>query len=391
MESSVLTLGERDRRYGLVRRLMKDRQLDGLVFAPNTGDWDNFQPDLRYLTCVGGSGMAAAAVFPLEGAPVVAVREARRVAWWREAQEWVKDVRHPASFRWSSFIIEALSEKGLDQGRIGIVGLDGVLRDPEGTVSHGLVCNLMAKLPGAHFESATDLLYAARKRKSTEEIVLMSRAQECAEAVSRALRATARPGVREHDVYAAMVAAHVRAGGELPTMMLFFANRTMWQTQLMPANRSLESDDIILIEADTKFQGYTSQAVDTVSMRKFTPKERELLEISTNCFHCLLEAMRPGRAYADLIADWQRLADQSGAKAGRTMGHGLGLGQDVPLTVPNGDCHGLMVEEGDCFVLKPWVADEKDTVSVRVGCLVVVEAKGARRIGQGSIEPVVVA
>jgi hypothetical protein len=50
-----------------------------------------------------------------------------------------------------------------------------------------------------------------------------------------------------------------------------------------------------------------------------------------------------------------------------------------------------MVEEGDCFVLKPWVADEKDTVSVRVGCLVVVEAKGARRIGQGSIEPVVVA
>jgi Xaa-Pro aminopeptidase len=335
--------------------------------------------------------MAAAAVFPIDSAPVVAVREGRRVAWWRDAQEWVKDVRNPAGFQWSNFIVEALFEKGLDKGRIGIVGLDGVLRDPEGTVSHGLVRNLMAKLPRAHFESATDILYAARKCKSGEEIAMMSRAQECAEAVTRALRDTARPGVREHDVYAEMVAAHVRAGGELPTMMLFFADKTMWQTQLMPANRLLGTDDIILIEADTKYQGYTSQAVDTVSLRKFTAQERSLFDVSTDCFHRLLEAMRPGRAYADLIADWQRIANQWGARAGRTMGHGLGLGQDVPLTVPNGNGHGLIVEEGDCFVLKPWVEDQHDAVSVRVGGLVVVEASGARRIGQGSIEPVVVA
>jgi hypothetical protein len=50
----------------------------------------------------------------------------------------------------------------------------------------------------------------------------------------------------------------------------------------------------------------------------------------------------------------------------------------------------LIVEEGDCFVLKPWVADEQDTMSVRVGGLVVVEAGGARRVGQADLEPVVV-
>jgi Xaa-Pro aminopeptidase len=184
-----LSIGERDRRYALVRRLMKERQLDGLVFAPNTGDWDNFQPDLRYMTCVGGNGMAAAAVFPLEGQPVVAVREARRVAWWRNAQEWVKDVRHPPEFRWSRFLVDALTEKGLPHSRIGIVGLEQVLRDPEGTVSHGLHRNLTAALPDAHFESATDLMYAARKRKSAEEIDVMEKAQDCADAVSQALRA----------------------------------------------------------------------------------------------------------------------------------------------------------------------------------------------------------
>jgi Xaa-Pro aminopeptidase len=325
-----------------------------------------------------------------EGQPVVAVREARRVAWWHNAQEWVKDVRHPPEFRWSRFLVDALTEKGLRHSRIGIVGLEQVLRDPEGTVSHGLHRNLTAALPDAHFESATDLMYAARKRKSAEEIAVMEKAQDCADAVSQALRATARPGVSEHAVYAEMVAAHIRAGGELPTMMLFFADRKMWQTQLAPAHRSLGPEDIIMIEADTKYFGYTSQAVDTVSLRKFTPQERKLFDLSISCFHALLEAMRPGRTYAELIAQWQRLAKKPETKAGRTMGHGLGLGQDVPVTMPGGDGHGLIVEEGDCFVLKPWVADEQDTMSVRVGGLVVVEAGGARRVGQADLEPVVV-
>jgi len=391
MAGLSLSIGERDRRYALVRRLMKQRQLDGLIFAPNTGDWDNFQPDLRYMTCVGGSGMAAAAVFPLEGGPVAAVREARRVSWWRDAQDWVKDIRNPPAFRWSRFLIDVLKEKGLSNGRIGIVGLDDVLRDPEGTVSYGLYRSLTAAFPGASFESATELMYMARKRKSAEEISMMSKAQVCAEAVSQALRASARPGASEHSVYAEMVAAHIRAGGELPTMMLFFADKRMWQTQLAPTHRNLESDDIIMIEADTKYLGYTSQAVDTVSLRKFTAQEWKLFDVSRNCFHGILEAMRPGRSYAELIELWQRLAKQPQTIAGRSMGHGLGLGQDAPLTVPDGNGQGLMVEEGDCFVLKPWVSDEQDTMSARVGGLVVVEAGGARRIGQGDLEPAVVA
>jgi Xaa-Pro dipeptidase len=391
MPEPILSIEERDRRYRRVRNLMKDRKLDVLIFAPATGDWDNFQPDLRYMTCVGGNGMAAAGVFPFEGQPAVAVREARRVAYWRDAQTWVKDVRHPPGFRWARFIIDAMAEKGLGTGHIGIVGLDSVLREPEGTVSHGLFRSLAEAFPKAQFESATDILYAARKCKSAEEIALMTAAQECAEAVSHAVRATARPGISEHSVYAEMVAAHIRAGGELPTMMLFFADKTMWQTQLAPRHRKLHPNDVIMVEADTKFFGYTSQAVDTVSLRKFTPDERRLLDISIDCFHALLKAMRPARSYADIIREWEKFAKARNAVAGRTMGHGLGLGQDGPLTMPKGDGQGLMVEKGDCLVVKPWISDEQDTMSVRVGGLVVVEKGGARRIGGGNLEPAVIA
>ena len=60
----------------------------------------------------------------------------------------------------------------------------------------------------------------------------MRRAQVCADAISEAAREAARADVDEHDIYAAMMAAHVRAGGETPTMMLFSADRRMWQTHL---------------------------------------------------------------------------------------------------------------------------------------------------------------
>ena len=219
----------------------------------------------------------------------------------------------------------------------------------------------------------------------------MAKAQVCAEAVSQALRASVRPGVSEHAVYAEMVAAHIRAGGEVPTMMLFYADKVMWQTQLAPRYRNLEADEIILIEADTKYLGYTSQAVDSVCLRKLTALEQKLFDVSKDCFHAILDSMRPGRSYAELIELWGRVGKQPKTKAGRSMGHGLGLGQDAPLTVPGGDGQGLMVEEGDCFVLKPWIADEQDTMSARVGSLVVVEAGGARLVGQGNLEPAIVA
>ena len=53
-----------------------------------------------------------------------------------------------------------------------------------------------------------------------------------------------------------------------------------------------------------------------------------------------MAAIRPGVAYADLIALWTAHMDRAGLKAAPTMGHGLGLGQDGPTTRPGGRCAG---------------------------------------------------
>jgi Xaa-Pro aminopeptidase len=379
------SIAERDRRYAAVRALMRQRGLDCLLIPHNTGEWDNYQSDTRYLTCIGGGGAATALVFPVEGEPIAVVREARRVGWWKSQQDWVSDVRAPANFSWAGVFKDALHELGLTEGRIGVVGLKNVLRDAEGTATYGEMAALQSAFPKLGVESAIDVLNTVRKRKSGEEIAVMRGAQACADAVSAALRATSKPGATEHEVYAALVAAHIRAGGETPTMILFSADPQMWQTHLLPRFRRVTADDVIVIEAETKFCGYIAQSVETVAMRPLSRTEQLLLDVSQACFDAVLAAMKPGVAYADLIALWEKAAAGADHQPGRTMGHGLGLGQDGPLTARGGNAGGAMVEEGDCFVLKPWVEDRAGTVAARVGANVVVESRGAVRLKRAVI------
>ncbi|SFV09060.1 Creatinase/Prolidase N-terminal domain-containing protein [Methylobacterium sp. 174MFSha1.1] len=58
---------ERDLRWLKVRKLMAEARLDAIFVPPNTGLWDHFQANVRYLTGIGGDCSQAACVFPLTG------------------------------------------------------------------------------------------------------------------------------------------------------------------------------------------------------------------------------------------------------------------------------------------------------------------------------------
>src|SRR5689334_15155520 len=61
------SMAERDRRWGRVRQLMRERGIDVLVAPPNTGSNDKFQADARYLTQFGMNGEQVACIFPVDG------------------------------------------------------------------------------------------------------------------------------------------------------------------------------------------------------------------------------------------------------------------------------------------------------------------------------------
>ena len=376
------SIAERDRRYAAVRSEMAVRGLDCLIVPHNTGDWDSYQPDVRYLTCIGGGGSAAAAVFPIEDEPIAFCREAPRAAFWKRAQDWVSDVRAPQNAVWSAAIVTALRDLGHERGRIGVVGLADVMREPEGTVSYGEYVSITGQLPNATFENATAFMHDIRMKKSAEEIGAFEHAAACSDAVSEAIFETARPGVGEIEIYAAMMAAHIRNGGEVPTMMLMASGAEAGQTFLVPTRRKLEPDDILVAEADTKYMGYQGQSVESVCVGAPPSDYERLFEVSLECFNLILEAMKPGVPYADLVRIWENHAKRFGALPRGAIGHGLGLGQDRPRAMQGSDAEGFVVDEGHVFILKPVVCTPDGKRQNRAGNAVAVENGGARRLGR---------
>ena len=110
-------------------------------------------------------------------------------------------------------------------------------------------------------------------------------------------------------------------------MILFNAEKQFTRTHLLPTFRSLEKGDVLMVEAEPKYYGYMAQAVISASLRPLSDQERLLFDVSQECFDDLLSKLRPGRSYKSLVEEWNALAKCKGVLAGRTMGHGLGLGQ----------------------------------------------------------------
>lgn len=376
------SLAERDRRHAEARRAMAARGLDCLLMPQNTGEWDACQPDSRYLTAIGGGGTAVAAVLPLDGEPIAIVREPRRAEYWRRAQDWVAEVRATQGGSWGEALVEAVRDCGGAHATIGIAGLAGVLRFPDGTMIQGEYQALRDGLPKATLVDATDLMHRLRLVKSAEEIAMIERAQGCADAISEAVFATARPGVSEHALYAEMVAAHIRAGGEMPGMFLIGIGQRPSQTYLLPSMRALADDDILICESEIKYGGYMAQSIEAVCLGTPAADYERLFEASQRCFEVLFAAARPGVPYAELIRLWGQTMEEQGVRAAPTMGHGVGLGQDGPTTRPGGDAQGLVVEAGHCFILKPWATSLDGERAIRTGNTIVIEAGGNRRLGR---------
>ena len=148
---------------------MRRDPVDAIIGFPNQSHWDQFQADTRYLTHIGGHQTEVAVVFPLSGEVTAFVRGGNEIEWWHIAQDWVREIR--ASRRsWGEPVVERMKELKLDGGRIGVSGLSGLLRAPEGTVVAGILEKVRRAFPGARFENATELLQEARAVRGTEEI-----------------------------------------------------------------------------------------------------------------------------------------------------------------------------------------------------------------------------
>lgn len=377
------TVAERDRRWSRVRALMTRDRVDAIFVPPHTGLFDMFQANVRYLTGIGGNHAMAAAIFPLEGQVTAVSSPDVHKDIWLERQDWVSDIRSISSgWGFTGEVVSRIREMG-GVKRLGVTGLSGNTRFPEGTTSHGIVERLREALPGVELVNVNPLMEEARFVKSDEEIAFLQAGVGLVEKAIDVLAAEARPGVAENVAYARMLASIVEGGGELPSMILWSSgNPQPPSNYYMPTRRTFERGDIILTEAEARWGGYIAQNTQALFLGKADAELKSMFERQQDAIALCYEMLRPGTTIGEL-------ADAVAAKSTNEyecsiLIHGRGLGDDSPIAIykPRDDVMAKwVIQEKSAFIIKPLIRKAGSTKRIYWGDTVVCTERGARRLG----------
>ncbi len=392
------SLAERDRRWAVLRRLMARDGLAAIVAPHNPGNSTDWQADARYIThCGGGADASIAAVFPLDGdVTVIATSAAER--WGPSIQDWVTDVRE-AQRRYGRVAAERLLELGLTNEKIGVTGLGGGTRSPEGTVIHGTFEAIAKALPHATFVDASDVLQEAREQKSAEEIAILQRSVDLVERAVEAQARAAQPGVPDYYVWAEAMHAMFARGSELSVHFNWVAGLTPGRTLTRPTGRALVRGDVIVAEIESSVIGYRAQQIRPVAVHDADPMFYELSKMHGELYPQLLEVFKPGITVAELIEKTVAVGKKAAVRSGpladvqaSLIVHGRGLGDDRPLLLTDLDAKPMYegtsrtmdfrFPENGVYIVKPTLATPDKKYQFIWGDSVVLAAGGARRMGR---------
>lgn len=387
-----LSIQERDRRYKIVRGEMAKRGIDCLLLPANTGRWEQLQADSRYLSSIGGFATEVFTVFPLEGEVTAYIFN--RAAWWQQAQNWVKDVRDGRN-RWGENAIERLTELGLHKGTIGIAGLAGLFRAPEGIIPYSSVKAIQEAFPHAKLVNTTEMMQEVRAIKSPEEVSFLERSAEIIEKTIETMVQTVAPGVSEKELYGAMVQTMLANGGELPTLFFLSAGADIFNSSFVPIDYRLQNGDRLINEIEAKYGGYAAQAVSPMVLGAPSEAYQEMIDLSLACFNAILHAMKPGVTFGWLFDIYRDMVDCQGKGKylwSHPMMHARGLGDDGPALLGDKDLERfskIKLQAGMTFILKPQVRAAQGKGRASIGDTVVVAEGGARRLGKRELKLIV--
>jgi Xaa-Pro dipeptidase len=389
------SLAERERRWRRVRDVMAEEKVDVLIALGNTGAWDMLNANARYLTGIGGNCSIVSAVFPREVGVTAIVPQTPGARYWHTVQDWVSDIREPEGlFSVMDAVVARLHElpESVKRGRVGLPGLAGVMRRPEGIVGHGEFERIRTALPHAEIVNATRLLDTARFVKSDEEIAMLTESVAIVEDAIDVIAREARPGVPENVVYARALGRMIERGSETPTFFSWQAGppqgrmRNHWQ----PTRRPIAPGDVITTEIESSVIGYRGQVTQTFALGARSPNYEEMMAVHADALERCYDALRPGATPAD-VAEVAARASRGAYRCWMIV-HGRGLGEDPPILIFRSEATARdgenpadwRLEENAVLLVRLYVYRGElgaGSESVGWGDTVVVTRDGARRLG----------
>ncbi|MFP6870216.1 MAG: M24 family metallopeptidase [Nitrospinota bacterium] len=325
---SAFSLAERDRRWEATRRAMDARGIDCLLVI---GGGMNKNGNVRWLD--NGDYGERSLVFPRKGNPMTFWLLQNWGKWYAECcWEGVRYRGHEGKV--SIVAADAIRDMGYQGGTIGIVGLIGGGYGSEGAIPYMTYRNLKRLLPDASFCDASDILLKLRMVKSEEEIAMMDKASEMVNIEIDAVMRSARPGVRESEIYAELFDASLRAGSEAGRdNYVILSSGKGYPVNRRATDRILRGGDVLQIGYYARYGGYWSHPHTAMSLGPLDDEYKPLREAVLEAIEAAMGALKPGTPWSEV----DRLSDEAVLGRGYyheiPQVHGVGIdGIEPPMT-----------------------------------------------------------
>lgn len=299
----TLSLGERDRRWKLVRELMSSMQVDCLIVAGLTGMW-------RFDTYLAGEHADGIVVFPLEVEPTYLTWTPTYISRHMENQKrfgvgWIDKWRVGTN---GAALAQCLTDGGYASASIGVVGLAGSHGpiEADGWIPYGTWAEVLKRLPGARFTNLTAAFIELMLVRSEEELALMRYASDVGELACAAMLQATTEGRNECEIYAAMASVIYAHGCDpLPGPFVHTGvenlswGYSIWLSQAQQA-RSVPRGGIVQAEIMVNYGGIQSQQQMSVALAPVAPVCLQLADIARRSYEAGLAVMQPGRSFGEL-------------------------------------------------------------------------------------------
>lgn len=189
----------------------------------------------------------------------------------------------------ASFVTDSLRDAGWLPATVGI---ERYSYRPNPAVSELFSGALRAA--GAKVVDGSDVLRDVRRRKSPQELAYIEQAARIGDAGMRAASSAIRAGVTELDVYAEIVHAMVKAGGEHSGKAVSCASgpKTL-TTDAQTSHRKIGPGEIVNVDICGCCQRYHTNYARTFSVGEPSASVARQMEISAGAFDRLTEIIRP--------------------------------------------------------------------------------------------------
>ncbi len=182
---------------------------------------------------------------------------------------------------------------------------------------------------GCTIVDASDVLREIRWIKSPREIAHLEEASRIADIGLEAARAAIRPGVTELDVYAEIIHAMAKAGGENPAITLPVLSGPKANTGHSLASRKIiRAGEQVNVDVCGVYWRYHANAARSFYLGEPPADVRDCHARSAGVFDVIAALLRPGLTVGELVRETRRYYDEAGiwSDAGWVGGYELGIG-----------------------------------------------------------------